>query len=40
MPRMVGPILAKESRALFEEFLKTAQNPQQRAFTEQLLSLT
>jgi HAD superfamily hydrolase (TIGR01509 family) len=40
MPRMVGQILANQSRALFEEFLKTAKNPQQRAFTEQLLSLT
>jgi HAD superfamily hydrolase (TIGR01509 family) len=40
MPRFVGDILADESRALFKEFLKTARNPQQRTFTEQLLSLT
>ncbi|MDB5324319.1 MAG: HAD-superfamily hydrolase, subfamily variant 3 [Phycisphaerales bacterium] len=40
MPRIVGDILANESRALFKEFLKIARNPQQRAFTEQLLSLT
>jgi HAD superfamily hydrolase (TIGR01509 family) len=40
MPRIVGDILAHESRALFEEFLKIASNPQQRAFTAQLLSLT
>jgi tRNA(adenine34) deaminase len=40
MPRIVGDILARESRALFEEFLKIASNPQQRAFTVQLLSMT
>jgi HAD superfamily hydrolase (TIGR01509 family) len=40
MPRIVGDILAGESRSLFEEFLKTARNPQQRAFVEQLLALT
>jgi HAD superfamily hydrolase (TIGR01509 family) len=40
MPRIVGDILAHESRALFEEFLKIASNPQQRAFTVQLLSMT
>jgi HAD superfamily hydrolase (TIGR01509 family) len=40
MPRIVGQILARQSRELFEEFLKTARNPQQRAFTEQLLRLT
>src|SRR4051794_14312696 len=39
-PRIVGDILAQESRALFEEFLKIASNPQQRAFTAQLLSMT
>jgi HAD superfamily hydrolase (TIGR01509 family) len=40
MPRIVGRILAERSRELFEEFLKVAQNPQQRAFTKQLLALT
>ena len=40
MPRIVGDILARESRALFEEFLKIASNPRQRAFTAQLLSMT
>lgn len=40
MPRIVGDILAHESRSLFEEFLKTANNPRQRAFTVQLLSMT
>jgi len=40
MPRIVGNILPRESRALFEDFLKVAQNPKQRAFAEQLLKLT
>ncbi|HEY7118109.1 MAG TPA: HAD-IA family hydrolase [Tepidisphaeraceae bacterium] len=40
MPRIVGDVLANQSRALFKEFLKTATNPRQRAFVEQLLSLT
>lgn len=40
MPRIVGGILAKESRALFEEFGRIAQNPVQRDFVAQLLKLT
>jgi HAD superfamily hydrolase (TIGR01549 family) len=40
MPRIVGEILAKESRALFREFVRVATNPKQRAFAEQLLKLT
>lgn len=40
MPRIVGNVLASESRALFEAFLKVATNPKQRAFVEQLLKLT
>jgi HAD superfamily hydrolase (TIGR01549 family) len=40
MPRIVGGILAAESRALFEAFAKVAKNPKQRAFAEQLLKLT
>jgi tRNA(adenine34) deaminase len=40
MPRIVGDVLADESRKLFKEFLKTATNPKQRAFAEQLLALT
>jgi tRNA(Arg) A34 adenosine deaminase TadA len=40
MPRIVGEVLAGESRALFKEFLKVATNPKQRAFAEQLLKLT
>jgi HAD superfamily hydrolase (TIGR01509 family) len=40
MPRIVGDVLAGASRALFEEFLRVAKNPKQRAFVEQLLSLT
>jgi HAD superfamily hydrolase (TIGR01509 family) len=40
MPRIVGGIMASESRALFKEFLKRAENPKQRAFAEQLLALT
>jgi HAD superfamily hydrolase (TIGR01509 family) len=40
MPRIVGDVLAAESRRLFEEFLKRAENPKQRAFAEQLLRLT
>jgi tRNA(Arg) A34 adenosine deaminase TadA len=39
MPRIVGEILAGESRELFEQFLKVAKNPKQRAFVEQLLKL-
>jgi tRNA(adenine34) deaminase len=40
MPRIVGGILAHESRALFEEFLKKDLRPEQRKFAEQLLALT
>jgi len=40
MPRIVGRILAQESRALFQRFAGLATRPLQRAFTEQLLSLT
>jgi HAD superfamily hydrolase (TIGR01509 family) len=41
MPRIVGNILAQESRALFEEWLRRpGNNPQQVAFVKQLLSLT
>jgi len=42
MPRIVGGILADESRALFENWLKSgnADNPQQVAFVMQLLAMT
>jgi HAD superfamily hydrolase (TIGR01509 family) len=41
MPRIVGGILARESRALFEEWLsRPGHNAQQVAFVRQLLSLT
>ncbi|MEZ0267425.1 MAG: HAD-IA family hydrolase, partial [Phycisphaerae bacterium] len=40
MPRIIGEIRATESRALFEEFLRVAENPQQVAFVRQLLALT
>jgi HAD superfamily hydrolase (TIGR01509 family) len=41
MPRIVGGVLAQESRALFEEWLRQEGNsPQQVAFVKQLLSLT
>jgi tRNA(adenine34) deaminase len=40
MPRIVGDVLAGESRKLFEEFMKVATNPKQRAFVGQLLKLT
>ena len=41
MPRIVGEVLADESRALLEEYLRTGNgNPQQVAFVKQLLSLT
>jgi HAD superfamily hydrolase (TIGR01509 family) len=39
MPRIVGDVLAGESRELFEEFMRVAKNPKQRAFVEQLLKL-
>jgi HAD superfamily hydrolase (TIGR01509 family) len=40
MPRIVGQILADQSRELFEQFLKIATNPKQIAFAKQLLALT
>jgi HAD superfamily hydrolase (TIGR01509 family) len=41
MPRIVGDILPRESRSLFEEWLKKpSQNPDQVKFVEQLLALT
>jgi tRNA(adenine34) deaminase len=40
MPRIVGEVLAGESRGLFEEFMKVAKNPKQREFVGQLLELT
>jgi phosphoglycolate phosphatase-like HAD superfamily hydrolase len=40
MPRIVGGVLAREARALFENFARTATDPLQRAFTQQLLALT
>ncbi len=40
LPRVVGGVLADESRALFVEWLRTNGNPQQRPFVEQLLALT
>lgn len=38
MPRIVGGILADESRRLFEEFLETNPRPQQAQFVKQLLA--
>ena len=38
-PRIVGDVLAAESRALFEEFIAAGPSPQQAAFVRQLLSL-
>jgi beta-phosphoglucomutase-like phosphatase (HAD superfamily)/tRNA(Arg) A34 adenosine deaminase TadA len=40
MPRIVGGILADESRALFEEWLRVNGNPEQRPYVEQLLQST
>jgi HAD superfamily hydrolase (TIGR01509 family) len=40
MPRIIGGVLAREARALFESFANTVTDPLQRAFTEQLLALT
>ena len=37
MPRIVGGVLAEESRKLFEEFLNTNPRPAQAAFVKQLL---
>lgn len=40
MPRIVPDVLGSESRALLARFSKTATEPRQRAFLEQLLALT
>ena len=41
MPRIVGGVLAAESRGLFDQWLtKPGNNPQQVAFVKQLLALT
>ena len=41
MPRIVGGVLARESRALFAQWLRNpGTNPQQVAFVRQLLALT
>lgn len=40
MPRVVGDVLPRESEKLFRTWLKTATNPRQIAFVQQLLSLT
>jgi tRNA(adenine34) deaminase len=40
MPRVVGRVLERESRELFEEFLRGCPRPEQRRFVEQLLALT
>jgi len=40
MPRIVGEVLAGESRKLFEEWLRDHANPEQRPYVEQLLTLT
>jgi HAD superfamily hydrolase (TIGR01509 family) len=41
MPRIVGDVLARESRSLFEEWLrKPGNNPRQAEFVRQLLALT
>jgi hypothetical protein len=39
MPRIIGRILQRESRALFEEFLRSDPRPEQKRFVEQLLKL-
>jgi HAD superfamily hydrolase (TIGR01509 family) len=38
MPRMIGGIRQEQSRALFEDFLKTNPRPEQREYVEQLLA--
>jgi HAD superfamily hydrolase (TIGR01509 family) len=40
MPRIVGGILADESRELLKAFVERTTNPQQRAYVRQLLGLT
>jgi HAD superfamily hydrolase (TIGR01509 family) len=40
MPRIVGDVLAEESRALFEEWLRANSNTPQASFVKQLLALT
>lgn len=39
MPRIVGGVLAKQSRALFKSFAAKTKNPAQREFAEQLLAV-
>jgi len=40
MPRIVGDVLAAESRALFERWLERNRGSEQAKFVEQLLALT
>ena len=40
MPRIVGDVLADESRALFEEWLQDNEQSEQAKFVKQLLALT
>jgi HAD superfamily hydrolase (TIGR01509 family) len=40
VPRVVGGVLADESRALFHEWLRTNDNPRQRPYVEQLVAET
>jgi tRNA(Arg) A34 adenosine deaminase TadA len=40
MPRIVGGILARESRELFERWITLVRDPQQLAYGRQLLTLT
>jgi HAD superfamily hydrolase (TIGR01509 family) len=40
MPRILGGVLAAQSRELFRKFLNRSPNPQQAAFARQLLELT
>ena len=40
MPRIVGDVLAAESRALFERWLGAHRGEPQAAYVEQLLALT
>ncbi len=40
MPRIVGGVLADESRALLEEWLAVNRNPDQRPYVEHLLAQT
>jgi tRNA(adenine34) deaminase len=40
MPRIIGRILEREGRSLFEEFLARDPRPEQKQFAEQLLAMT